>query len=217
MALFINSLVFFKSRYLRRMKKHQLIFATNNQHKLDEVSRLEGLNFTILGLDELGFDGEIPEDFETLEKNALQKARFIYERFNMDCFADDTGLEIDALNGRPGVYSARYAGPQCNPEDNMNRVLKEMLVEKNRAARFRTVIALIMDGKDYFFEGIMEGIIIREKRGQQGFGYDPIFQPKGYNSTFAEMDQPTKNSISHRAKATARLIEFLRKKRSEKR
>lgn len=194
------------------MKKHQLIFATNNKHKLDEVARLEGLNFTILGLDDLGFSGDIPEDFETLEENAMQKARFIRERFNMDCFADDTGLEIDALNGRPGVFSARYAGPQCNPMDNMNKVLSEMLNQTNHAARFRTVIALIMDGKSYLFEGIMEGVIINEKRGQHGFGYDPIFQPKGYDLTFAEMDQPTKNSISHRAKATARLIEFLQKR-----
>ena len=194
------------------MKKHQLIFATNNKHKLDEVARLEGLNFTILGLGELGFDGEIPEDFETLEENAMQKARFIHERFNMNCFADDTGLEIDALNGRPGVYSARYAGPQCNPIDNMNKVLHGMQNQTNRAARFRTVIALMMDGESHYFEGIMEGVIISEKRGQNGFGYDPIFQPKGYNLTFAEMDQPTKNSISHRAKATARLIEFLQKR-----
>jgi XTP/dITP diphosphohydrolase len=194
------------------MKKHQLVFATNNKHKLNEVARLEGLNFTILGLGELGFDGEIPEDYETLEENAIQKARFIHERFNMDCFADDTGLEIDALNGRPGVYSARYAGSQCNPVDNMNKVLHEMQSQTNRVARFRTVVALIMDGKSHFFEGIMEGIIISERLGQHGFGYDPIFQPKGYNLTFAEMGQQAKNSISHRAKATSRLIEFLQKK-----
>lgn len=194
------------------MKKHGLIFATNNKHKLDEVAHLEGLNFTIVGLGQLGFDGDVPEDYETLEENALQKARFINARFNMDCFADDTGLEIDALDGRPGVYSARYAGPQCNPEDNMNKVLYEMLGQTNRAARFRTVIVLIMDGQNHFFEGITEGTIISEKRGKHGFGYDPIFQPNGYDKTFAEMDQLTKNSISHRAKATARLIEFLQKR-----
>ncbi|NCA85828.1 MAG: non-canonical purine NTP diphosphatase [Clostridia bacterium] len=194
------------------MKKHQLVFATNNKHKLDEISRLANLNFNIVGLDDLGFSGDVPEDYETLEENALQKARFIHERFEVDCFADDTGLEIDALNGRPGVYSARYAGSQCNPEDNMNKVLAEMQNQKNRTARFRTVIALVLDGENYFFEGIMEGIIITEKRGQHGFGYDPIFQPKGYNLTFAQMDQPTKNSISHRAKATAMLIEFLKER-----
>lgn len=194
------------------MKKHQLVFATNNKHKLDEISRLANLNFNIVGLDDLGFSGDVPEDYETLEENALQKARFIHERFEVDCFADDTGLEIDALDGRPGVYSARYAGPQCNPEDNMNKVLAEMQNQKNRTARFRTVIALVLDGDNYFFEGIMEGIIITEKRGQHGFGYDPIFQPKGYNLTFAQMDQPTKNGISHRAKATAMLIEFLKER-----
>ena len=204
--------VIIESRYLRRMKNHQLIFATNNQHKLDEVAHLEDLNFTIVGLGQLGFHGDVPEEYETIEENALQKARFINERYNMDCFADDTGLEIDALNGRPGVFSARYAGPQCNPEDNMNKVLHEMQSQTNRAARFRTVIALVLDGESYFFEGIMEGIIITEKRGQHGFGYDPIFQPKGNNLTFAEMDQHTKNSISHRAKATAKLIEFLKKR-----
>ncbi|HZK09358.1 MAG TPA: non-canonical purine NTP diphosphatase [Bacteroidales bacterium] len=194
------------------MKKHQLIFATKNRHKLDEVAHLEGLNFTIIGLDQLGFHSDVPEDYETLEENALQKARFIHKQFVVDCFADDTGLEIDALGGRPGVYSARYAGPQCNPEDNMNKVLSEMQTQTNRSARFRTVIVLIMDEKNYFFEGIMEGAIISEKRGEHGFGYDPIFQPKGYNLTFAEMDQSTKNSISHRAKATAKLIEFLQKR-----
>lgn len=194
------------------MKKHQLIFATNNKHKLDEIAHLEGLNFAIVGLGQLGFDGDVPEDYETLEENALQKARFINARFSMDCFADDTGLEIDTLDGRPGVHSARYAGPQCNSTNNMNKVLYEMLGQTNRAARFRTVIALMMDGKNYFFEGIMKGIIITEKRGKNGFGYDPIFQPKGYNLTFAQMDQLTKNSISHRAKATTKLIEFLKKR-----
>ncbi len=191
------------------MKNHQLIFATNNQHKLDEVTHLRGLNFTIIGLGQLGFHGEVPEEHETLEENALQKARFINERYKMDCFADDTGLEIDALNGRPGVYSARYAGPQCNPEDNMNKVLTEMQSQTNRAARFRTVIALIMDGQNYLFEGVMEGVIITEKRGQHGFGYDPIFRPEGYSESFAEMSLDAKNSISHRGRAVAKLVKFL--------
>jgi XTP/dITP diphosphohydrolase len=205
-------IVYYKSRYLSRMKKHQLVFATNNKHKLDEISRLANLNFNIIGLDDLGYSGEIPEDFKTLKENALQKARFIHERFEVDCFADDTGLEIEALDGHPGVYSARYAGPQCNPMDNMNKVLYEMQGQKDRTARFRTMIALVMNDENYFFEGIMEGVIITEKRGQHGFGYDPIFQPKGYNLTFAQMDQSTKNKISHRAKATAKLIEFLKKR-----
>ncbi|MBE0639200.1 MAG: non-canonical purine NTP diphosphatase [Bacteroidales bacterium] len=188
----------------------KLLFATNNRHKLEEIRSVAGSDIEILSLNDIGFKAEIPEDFETLPENALQKARFIHDRTGMDCFADDTGLEIDALEGKPGVKSARYAGEQCNAEDNMMKVLSEMGDAKNRSARFKTVIAMIMDGKEYFFEGIVEGEIINQKHGESGFGYDPIFKPKGYSQTFAEMSAEDKNKISHRARAVQRLIEFLK-------
>lgn len=193
------------------MKKQQLIFATNNAHKLDEVRNVEGINFEIISLKELGFDGEIPEDFDTLKENALQKARYIHNKFQVNCFADDTGLEIDALDGKPGVLSARYAGPQCNFEDNINKVLEDLKGKIIRKARFRTVIALILNDEEHFFQGVVEGEILSTKRGEEGFGYDPIFLPACYTHTFAEMDLSLKNKISHRAKATAKLVEFLQK------
>jgi XTP/dITP diphosphohydrolase len=193
------------------MKKQQLVFATNNAHKLDEVRNVEGINFEIISLKELGFEGEIPEDFDTLKENALQKARFIQDKYQANCFADDTGLEIDALGGKPGVLSARYAGPQCNSEDNINKVLEDLKGKIIRKARFRTVIALILNDEEHFFQGVVEGEILSIKRGQDGFGYDPIFLPACYTHTFAEMDLSLKNKISHRAKATGKLVEFLQK------
>jgi len=191
------------------MDKKILVFATNNAHKINEVKNVEGLNFEILSLKEAGFEGEIPEDFDTLKENAMQKARFIHQKSGVDCFADDTGLEIDALNGRPGVLSARYAGPQCNAEDNIQKVLKELKGKIIRKGRFRTVIALIFNGNEHFFEGVVEGEILSEKRGESGFGYDPIFLPACFTHSFAQMDISLKNKISHRAKATGKLIEFL--------
>lgn len=194
------------------MEKKKLVFATNNAHKLDEVRNVEGLNFNILSLNDIGFEGEIPEDYDTLKENALQKARYIHDKYGTDCFADDTGLEVDALDGRPGVLSARYAGPQCNPADNMQKVLDELRGKIIRKARFRTVIALIMNGQEHYFEGVVMGEILSEKRGDSGFGYDPIFLPACYTHTFAQMDLALKNKISHRAKATAKLIAFLQKR-----
>lgn len=194
------------------MEKRKLIFATNNAHKLGEVKNVDGLNFEILSLNEVGFEGEIPEDFDTLKENAMQKARFIHEKLGMDCFADDTGLEIDALDGRPGVMSARYAGPQCNAEDNIQKVLEELKGKIIRKGRFRTVIALILNNQEYYFEGVVQGEILSEKRGEDGFGYDPIFLPACFTHTFAQMDLALKNKISHRAKAIGKLIEFLQQK-----
>ena len=194
------------------MEKKKLVFATNNAHKLEEVRGVEGLNFEILSLKDIGFEGDIPEDHDTLKENAMQKARFIHDRYDLDCFADDTGLEIDALEGRPGVLSARYAGPQCNPEDNIRKVLEELKGKIIRKARFRTVIALILDGQEHYFNGVVEGEILSEKHGESGFGYDPIFLPACYAQTFAQMDASLKNKISHRAKATQKLIEFLQER-----
>jgi XTP/dITP diphosphohydrolase len=191
--------------------KQKLVFATNNRHKLDEIRAVAGNQIEILGLDEAGFEGEIPEDHDTLEENALQKARYIKGKTGYDCFADDTGLEVDALDGRPGVYSARYAGPQCNAEDNIRKLLAEMQGVGQRSARFRTVIALIMNGKEFLFEGVADGQIITEKRGDSGFGYDPVFLPENHSLTFAEMDISLKNKISHRAKAVSKLVDFLEK------
>ena len=188
-----------------------LIFASNNKHKLDEVKALAEGNYTIISLSEIGCCEEIPEDYPDLQGNALQKARYIYNRYKKDCFADDTGLEIEALDMRPGVYSARYAGADCSFEDNMNKVLQEMQDITNRKARFRTVIALILDNKEYLFEGKVDGIILTEKHGDEGFGYDPIFQPEGFSKSFAQMDMDKKNSISHRGRALEKLMDFLRK------
>jgi len=186
-----------------------LVFATNNKHKLEEIRHLAGSHIQLLSLSDLGYTGDIPEEKETIEGNAAQKAWFIYNRFGIDCFADDTGLEIDALNGEPGVYSARYAGENCSFEDNINKVLAAMQGIENRKARFRTVIALIENGELTTFQGEIKGIICREKQGLQGFGYDPVFMPDGYDRTFAEMELAEKNCISHRALAVQKLIDHL--------
>lgn len=189
----------------------ELIFATNNPHKLSEVQSLLSNHFKLLSLNDIGFDEEIPEDHDTLEENASQKAWYIYHKTKRNCFADDTGLEVDALNGKPGVFSARYAGEGKNPKDNIIKLLHELEGVKNRNARFRTVVALIIDNNEYLFEGIVSGKIILQEQGMDGFGYDPIFLPDGYSLTFAEMDLVQKNQISHRARAICLLVEFLTK------
>ena len=212
----------------------RIVFATNNQHKLSEIRSILGDSIEVLSLKDIGCDVDIPETGTTLEENALQKAQYVYDHYHIDCFADDTGLEVDALNGAPGVYSARYASlasqtstasaASHDSEANMARLLKELGNNNNRKARFRTVIALIQK-KDvcpcgctsikeiHKFEGIVEGEIIRERRGGEGFGYDPIFQPDGYDQTFAELGMDIKNRISHRARAVAKLCEFLSENR----
>lgn len=187
----------------------KLVFATNNQHKLDEVRKITTGYTEIVSLSDIDCHDDIPENANTLEGNALQKARYIKEHFGYDCFADDTGLEVEALDSAPGVYSARYAGPGHDSEANMNKLLHEMEGQTNRKARFRTVIALILDGKEYLFEGIVNGTIIQEKRGGSGFGYDPLFMPDNYSQTFAEMGNEVKNQISHRAEAVKKLTAFL--------
>ncbi len=187
----------------------KLVFATNNLYKLEEVQNLLGDEFNLLSLKDISFSSEIPEDFETLKENALQKAQFIYDRYKIDCFADDTGLEIDHLKGAPGVYSARYAGENCSFDDNIDKVLQELGGANNRKARFRTVIALIIKGETYFFEGIVDGVILTERHGTDGFGYDPIFRPLGFEKSFAQMDLDEKNEISHRGRATKKLVDFL--------
>ena len=214
----------------------KIVFATNNQHKLSEIRSILGESIEVLSLKDIGCDVDIPETGTTLEENALQKAQYVYDHYHIDCFADDTGLEVDALNGAPGVYSARYAALPDNPvkssnsepishdsEANMTRLLYELGNNNNRKARFRTVIALIQK-KDvcpcgctsikeiHKFEGIVEGEIIRERRGGEGFGYDPIFQPDGYDKTFAELGMDIKNHISHRARATQKLADYLLKR-----
>ena len=187
----------------------KIVFATNNLHKLSEIRQILGDKVDVLSLKDIGCDVDIPETGTTLEANALQKAQYIYDHYNMDVFADDTGLEVEALNGEPGVYSARYAGEGHDSEANMSKLLKELGENNNRKARFRTVIALIQKGEVHEFEGIVNGEIIRERRGGEGFGYDPIFQPDGYNQTFAELGTDIKNQISHRARATQKLCAFL--------
>ena len=189
----------------------ELIFATNNPHKLREIQDLLGDNFKLNSLKDFDFFEDIPETGDTLEKNASQKANFIYKLFSRDVFADDTGLEIDALKGKPGVHSARYAGQEKNSAANTKRVIYELKNVRNRKARFRTVISLIINGKEHSFEGIVEGIILKSQHGQKGFGYDPVFQPSGYSQTFAEMELKQKNLISHRAIAFKKLVGFLKK------
>ena len=207
----------------------KIVFATNNAHKLSEIRNILGDSIEVLSLKDIGCDVDIPETGTTLEDNALQKAQYIYDHYHMDCFADDTGLEVEALNGAPGIYSARYASMDStttaashDSKANMARLLKELGNHNNRKARFRTVIALIQK-KDvcpcgctsikevHKFEGIVEGQIIRERRGGEGFGYDPIFQPDGYDQTFAELGMDIKNHISHRARAVQKLAEYLKK------
>jgi len=187
----------------------KLVFATNNAHKLQEIRDILGDAVEVVSLSDIGCHDDIPETSNTLEGNALQKAQYIYDRYGMDVFADDTGLEVEALDGRPGVYSARYAGEGHDSEANMSKLLGELEGIDNRKARFRTVIALIQGGKTHLFDGIVEGSIIRERRGGEGFGYDPIFQPDGYDKTFAELGEDIKNHISHRARATQKLAESL--------
>lgn len=190
--------------------KRKLVFATNNAHKLDEISAILGEKVELLSLKDIHCDVDIPETADTLEGNAMLKAGYIYEHYGLDCFADDTGLEVEALNGAPGVYSARYAGEAHNSEANMQKLLQEMQGFTNRKAQFRTAICLILDGKKHLFEGIVKGEIIKEKRGGSGFGYDPVFMPEGYTHTFAELGNETKNKISHRALAVEKLCRFLK-------
>ena len=188
----------------------KLDFATNNKHKLDEVRKITAQhNIEVVSLADIHCHDEIPETADTLEGNALQKAQYIQDKFGLDCFADDTGLEVEALDNAPGVYSARYAGPGHDSEANMQKLLQEMEGKTNRKARFRTVIALIIGDKQYCFSGIVNGTITTEKKGENGFGYDPIFIPEGYEQTFAELGDFVKNKISHRAKAVEQLDHFL--------
>ena len=189
--------------------KHQLVFATNNLHKLEEVQSKVANLFKIISLAEIGCDDDIAETGLTLDENASIKSNYIHDRFQTNCFADDTGLEILALNNEPGVYSARYSGERDFVK-NMDLVLLKMQGITQREARFRTVISLILNDKEYLFEGIVNGTIRTEIKGEGGFGYDPIFQPEGYNITFAEMDLASKNKISHRARAIQKLIDFLK-------
>ena len=191
--------------------KKKLVVATNNAHKLEEIAAILGNEMELLSLKDIQCFADIPETADTLEGNARQKAMYIYENYGMDCFADDTGLEVDALNGAPGVYSARYAGDGHDSEANMQKLLHELEGKKNRKAQFRTAICLIQEGKEYLFEGIVKGEIIGEKRGGAGFGYDPIFVPEGYEQTFAELGNDIKNTISHRARAVEKLCSFLKK------
>ena len=204
----------------------KIVFATNNQHQLQEIRQILGNRVEVLSLKDIGCDVDIPETGQTLEENALQKARYIYDNYHIDCFADDTGLEVEALNGAPGIYSARYASMENgaashDSEAHMARLLRELADQDNRTARFRTVIALILKKdvcpcgctsikQEHLFEGIVNGEITRERNGAEGFGYDPIFRPEGYDKTFAELGADIKNQISHRARATQKLAEYLK-------
>jgi XTP/dITP diphosphohydrolase len=191
-----------------------LCFATNNQHKILEVRTHLGSDFQLVGLEEIGCSEELPEEQPTLEGNSFQKAEYVYRNFEVSCFADDTGLEVEALQGAPGVISARYAGEQRRAEDNMQLLLENLAGSQNRKARFRTVITLITPEFTKQFEGIVTGQIINERRGSGGFGYDPIFLPDGYNKTLAEMNMEEKNAISHRARAVNKLVDFLKETHS---
>ena len=188
----------------------KLVFATNNRHKLDEVRAIVGDKVEVLSLNDIGCHDDIPETADTLQGNALIKARYIYEKFGVDCFADDTGLEVEALDGAPGVFSARYAGEECDSEANMQKLLQNLTGKSNRNAQFRTVIALIIKGEEKLFNGIVKGTITEEKRGDSGFGYDPVFVPEGFSESFAQMSGDIKNSISHRYRATLELSNYLK-------
>ena len=190
------------------MSLKKIVFATGNPNKLKEINAAIK-SFKIVGLKDLGINEEIPETGITLKENALQKAKYVYDKTGLNCFSDDTGLEIEALNNKPGVYSARYAGADCSAENNMQKVLKELYSIRNRKAKFKTIIALILNGEEYFFEGLVKGVILKEKTGKDGFGYDPIFRPLGYEESFAEMSIAQKNEISHRGLAVKKLITFL--------
>jgi XTP/dITP diphosphohydrolase len=187
----------------------KIIFASNNKNKIREIKHVLGSSFTLLSLNDINMEEDIPEDEPTLEGNAIHKARHIFRATNMNVFADDTGLEVEALDGHPGIHSARFAGDNKDSEANIEKLLALLGNSTNRNARFRTVIALIIEGKEYIFEGIICGTIIAEKRGREGFGYDPVFVPEGKNMTFAEMDLDEKNKISHRARAFEQLKSFL--------
>ena len=190
--------------------KKKFVFATNNAHKLEEVTAILGDKIELLSMKDIHCSADIPETADTLEGNALLKARYIFENYHLDCFADDTGLEVETLNGAPGVYSARYAGGEGHDaQANMLKLLHELDGKENRKAQFRTAISLILDGKEYLFEGVIKGEIIKEKRGDSGFGYDPVFMPEGYDRTFAELGNDIKNQISHRALGVQKLCEFL--------
>jgi len=187
----------------------QLVFATNNEHKLTEVRHILKNKFNILSLNDIGCHADIPETENSLQGNALLKAKFVKEHFGYDCFADDTGLECNALDGQPGVFSARYAGEECDSEANIRKLLENLKEKDDWSAQFRTVIALLYNGEQHFFEGIVKGTIINEHKGSNGFGYDPIFMPEGYQLTFAQMNEDDKNSISHRGRAVRKLVDFL--------
>lgn len=189
----------------------EIIFATNNLHKLEEINQIIADQYKVLSLKDIGFNEDIPETAPTIEGNALQKATYIYDRFQKDCFADDTGLEVEALDGAPGVYSARYAGPDCSYADNVNKLLEALQGISNRKARFKTVIACFLNGKTVSFEGIVNGQILVKPQGGGGFGYDPVFLPDGFDQSFAEMPAQLKNSISHRGIAVRKLVAFLKK------
>src|SRR5690554_1256806 len=189
------------------MKK--IVFATNNKHKLNEIRKITTGKIEILSLSDINCNEEIEETGTTLEENALIKARYVKNKYGYDCFADDTGLEVEALNGEPGVYSSRYAGADCNPEENMIKLLTVLQGSNNRNAQFRTVIAAILNNKEHLFEGIVNGKITEEKKGNNGFGYDPIFMPNRYNHTFGELSNEVKNQISHRALAMDKFTAFL--------
>lgn len=190
----------------------KLVFATNNENKFREIKNMLTGKYELLKLNDIGCVEDIPEEKDTIKENASDKAKYVKQKYGYDCFADDTGLEVEALNMAPGVFSARYAGPQKNSDDNIEKLLSELKHKKNRKARFKTVIALISNNKEYHFEGIVNGKIIDKKTGTDGFGYDPVFIPEGYNETFAQMSLDEKNKISHRAKAVEKLIEFLNNK-----
>lgn len=191
--------------------KNKIVFATNNSHKLSEIRQIIGDEYDVLSLHDIGCDDDIPETADTLEGNAEIKARWVKEKYGYDCFADDTGLEVEALGGEPGVYSARYAGPGHDSAANVALLMKKLEGKTDRSARFRTVIALIQGDSVTFMDGIVNGKIIDELRGENGFGYDPVFMPDGYDTTFAEMDSDEKNRISHRGRATVKLIEKLKR------
>jgi len=189
----------------------KIVFASNNKNKIQEIQSMLPVTIQILSLESIGCFEEIPETANTIEGNAIMKANYISEKYGFDCFADDTGLEVESLNGKPGVYSARYAGEQRNSDDNMDLLLRELLDKSNRKSQFKTVIALNFEGKQNLFTGIVSGEITLEKMGTGGFGYDPIFKPNGYENTFAELALEVKNEIGHRGKATKMLLKFLQK------
>lgn len=187
----------------------KIVFATNNTHKLDEIRKISKGQLEILSLADINCHEDIPETGDTLQENALIKAQFVKEKFGLDCFADDTGLEVEALDNAPGIYSSRYAGEDGNSENNMQKLLHDLDGVENRSARFRTVIALLISNKECFFEGEIHGTIIHAKKGSNGFGYDPVFMPLHYDKTFGELSDDVKNSLSHRAIATQKLVRFL--------